>query len=117
MPTTRSRSSSAGSEYFSIQEVAERVGKHERTIRGYIEEGRLKAYRVGPRGRYRIKPADVEAMFSTEPKAVETTDDVADHVARVLASAPPLTDAQRDRITSLLRTGSVPNRTVSVGDS
>ncbi|GAA2454211.1 helix-turn-helix domain-containing protein [Actinomadura vinacea] len=45
---------------YSVEEVAERLGLHVRTVRGYIRSGRLKAVRIGKQ--YRIAPADLEAL-------------------------------------------------------
>jgi excisionase family DNA binding protein len=42
---------------YSVEEVAERLGLHVRTVRGYIRSGRLKAVRIGKQ--YRISPADL----------------------------------------------------------
>jgi excisionase family DNA binding protein len=45
---------------YSVEEVAERLGLHVRTVRGYIRSGRLKAVRIGKQ--YRISPADLEEL-------------------------------------------------------
>jgi excisionase family DNA binding protein len=47
-------------ELFSVEQVADRLGLHVRTVRAYIREGRLKAVRVGKQ--YRIAAEDLEAM-------------------------------------------------------
>ncbi|MET9464565.1 helix-turn-helix domain-containing protein [Streptomyces sp. NPDC006544] len=51
-----------GSELYSVGEVAERLGLHVRTVRGYVRDGRLKAVRIGKQ--YRISRADFEALTS-----------------------------------------------------
>ena len=46
--------------YYSVGEVAERLGLHVRTVRNYVRDGRLRAVRVGKQ--YRITAADLEAF-------------------------------------------------------
>lgn len=45
---------------YSAEEVAERLGLHVRTVRGYLRDGRLRAVRIGKQ--YRITPDDLEAF-------------------------------------------------------
>jgi excisionase family DNA binding protein len=47
-------------ELFSVEQVAERLGLHVRTVRSYVRDGRLKAVRIGKQ--YRIARADLEAF-------------------------------------------------------
>jgi excisionase family DNA binding protein len=44
----------------SVDEVAEQLGLHVRTVRSYVREGRLKAVRIGKQ--YRIAREDLEAL-------------------------------------------------------
>ncbi|WP_243710332.1 helix-turn-helix domain-containing protein [Micromonospora sp. KC213] len=46
---------------YSVEQVAERLGLHVRTVRGYIRSGRLKATRIGKQ--YRIARADLDALL------------------------------------------------------
>ncbi|MFG2532580.1 helix-turn-helix domain-containing protein [Streptomyces sp. NPDC048516] len=46
--------------FYSVEQVAERLGLHVRTIRGYVRDGRLPAVRIGKQ--YRIAPEDLEAF-------------------------------------------------------
>jgi excisionase family DNA binding protein len=47
-------------ELYSVDQVAERLGLHVRTVRAYVRDGRLKATRIGKQ--YRIGRADLEAF-------------------------------------------------------
>ncbi|WP_446214860.1 helix-turn-helix domain-containing protein [Micromonospora sp. IBHARD004] len=57
---------------YSVEQVADRLGLHPRTVRGYIRAGRLRAVRIGKQ--YRIARADLDALTgrppSTRPAAV-----------------------------------------------
>jgi excisionase family DNA binding protein len=48
---------------YSAEEVAEQLGLHVRTIRGYVREGRLRAVRIGKQ--YRITREDLEAFVGS----------------------------------------------------
>ena len=45
---------------YSVEQVAERLGLHVRTVRSYVRDGRLKAVRIGKQ--YRIAPEDLAAL-------------------------------------------------------
>lgn len=45
---------------YSVEQVAERLGLHARTVRNYVRDGRLPAVRIGKQ--YRIAHADLEAF-------------------------------------------------------
>src|ERR1700756_208573 len=47
-------------ELYTIEQVAERLGLHVKTVRNYVRDGKLKATRVGKS--YRIARADLEAL-------------------------------------------------------
>lgn len=48
------------SDMYSVEQVAELLGLHVRTVRGYIRAGRLRAVRIGKQ--YRISRADLDAL-------------------------------------------------------
>jgi excisionase family DNA binding protein len=54
--------------WLSVEQVAERLGLHVRTVRGYIRSGRLTAVRIGKQ--YRITRADL-GSFTGQPAATE----------------------------------------------
>ena len=47
-------------ELYSVEQVAERLGLHVRTVRSYVRDGKLKAVRIGKQ--YRIAREDLEAF-------------------------------------------------------
>lgn len=52
---------------YSVEAVADLLGLHVRTVRGYIRSGRLKAVRIGKQ--YRIAHADLEDLIGTPEPA------------------------------------------------
>jgi excisionase family DNA binding protein len=46
----------------TVPQAAKRLGVHEDTVRRWIKDGSLRAYRVGPSERLRIMPADLDAV-------------------------------------------------------
>ena len=55
--------------YLSIAEAAEHVGVSTKSIRRYVSDGRLRAYRTGPK-LLRIMLSDLDAMVTGEPVGV-----------------------------------------------
>src|SRR3954471_18306169 len=63
-------------ELYSVEQVANRLGLHVRTVRNYVRDGRLKAVRIGKQ--YRIARGDLDALTGqavspTHPAADDTT--------------------------------------------
>jgi excisionase family DNA binding protein len=56
-------------ELYSVEQVAERLCLHVKTVRSYVREGRLKAVRIGKQ--YRIAREDLEAMTGRPEPAPE----------------------------------------------
>lgn len=54
---------------YSVEQVANRLGLHVRTVRGYVREGRLKAVRIGKQ--YRIAGEDLAAMTGRPVSSLE----------------------------------------------
>ena len=54
-------------ELYSVEQVAERLGLHVRTVRAYIRDGRLKAMRLGKS--YRITRGDLESLIGPQALA------------------------------------------------
>ncbi|MGF1428528.1 helix-turn-helix domain-containing protein [Kitasatospora sp. LaBMicrA B282] len=53
--------------YYTVDQVAEQLGLHVRTVRGYIRSGRLPATQLGRQ--YRITPEDLAAFTGTPDPA------------------------------------------------
>lgn len=56
-------------ELYSVEQVADRLGLHVRTIRNYVRDGRLKAVRIGKQ--YRIAREDLEAFTGTSAAGID----------------------------------------------
>lgn len=96
-------------EFYSVEQVADRLGLHVRTVRNYVREGRLKAVRIGKQ--YRIAAEDLAAMtgrpaaaFVREPVRRERYVEVSS-IVEIDAISPELSS----RLTNLL-TGAANSR-------
>ena len=49
--------------WLSVQDLVERLGVHEQTVRRWIKSGELPAYALGDRAGYRIAPDDLQAFL------------------------------------------------------
>jgi excisionase family DNA binding protein len=80
--------------FYSVDQVAERLGLHVRTVRGYVRDGRLRAVRIGKQ--YRISQQDLEALTAgpavpEEPSAATVSVEVTG-VVQIDAIDPHLAD-------------------------
>lgn len=55
---------------YSVEQVADRLGLHVRTVRAYVRDGKLKATRIGKQ--YRIAHGDLEALIGGPVSQPET---------------------------------------------
>lgn len=53
-------------DFYTLEQVADRLGLHVRTVRVYVREGRLKAVRIGKQ--YRVAHGDLEALTGALPR-------------------------------------------------
>jgi excisionase family DNA binding protein len=56
------------SPYLTVVEAAAYIGVSRNTIKNYIDSGRLRAYKLGPR-LLRVKQSDVDALLTELPAA------------------------------------------------
>jgi excisionase family DNA binding protein len=49
--------------WLSVQDVVERLGVHEQTVRRWIKTGELPAYALGDRAGYRVAPDDLQGFL------------------------------------------------------
>ena len=81
---------------YSVEQVAERLGLHVRTIRSYVRDGRLKAVKIGKQ--YRIAPADLAALTGEAPPATGPGRAEVSSIVQVDGLVP----GSADRISTLL---------------
>jgi excisionase family DNA binding protein len=90
------------SELYSVEQVAERLGLHVKTVRNYVREGRLKAVRIGKQ--YRISGEDLAALTGGSVPAAPRED--ADRTRHVEVSSVVAVDAisrpDADRVMTLV---------------
>jgi excisionase family DNA binding protein len=84
--------------WLSVEQVAERLGLHVRTVRGYIRSGRLAAVRIGKQ--YRIARADLDAFTGRAAPAARAAAEVSAVVD--LSGVGPVA---ADRLATLLIAG------------
>ena len=84
-------------DWYSVEQVAERLGLHVRTVRGYIRDGRLAAVRIGKQ--YRIAQADLDA-FTGRPAAPAPRSEVS-----AVVEIDGVGAATADRLSTLLVSG------------
>ena len=85
-------------ELYSVEQVANRLGLHVRTIRNYVRDGRLKAVRIGKQ--YRITREDLEA-FTGAPAAAVDIDRSSRHVeASSIVHIDAVDRATADRVST-----------------
>jgi excisionase family DNA binding protein len=58
-------------EFYSPEQVAERLGLHVRTVRNYVREGRLRAVRIGKQ--YRIAQSDLANLTGQPASSLDPT--------------------------------------------
>ncbi|WP_254909642.1 helix-turn-helix domain-containing protein [Micromonospora sp. NBS 11-29] len=64
---------------YSVEQVAELLGLHVRTVRAYIRAGRLRAVRIGKQ--YRIARVDLDALTGRPPPPASAAAEVSSIVA------------------------------------
>ena len=88
----------------SILEAMQRYRVSRDVIEKRIADGTLNAYRVGPKLiRLDLLEADKALLRPIKPGPKDAATELEDYVRRVVATAPPLSAEQADRIAALLR--------------
>lgn len=93
--------------YATIHAAADYASVHHMTIRRWLREGQLPRYTAGTR-LVRVDLNDLDALLAGKAGGVpepDPADVLADYVRKVVDEAPPLSDAQRVRLASLMRSG------------
>lgn len=97
-------------DWFTTDEVAERLGLHVRTVRGYLRDGRLTAVRIGKQ--YRIAREDLDA-FLGRPTPPSPGESATRHRHVEASSAVEISAVDRrtvDRISTLLTSANAHQR-------
>ncbi|KAA9157591.1 helix-turn-helix domain-containing protein [Amycolatopsis acidicola] len=89
---------------YSAEEVAEQLGLHVRTVRGYVRDGRLKAVRIGKQ--YRIAREDLEELLGTPVAEEEPVRRARHSEVTSIVEADAVSRETADRITTLLMAAS-----------
>ncbi|MEU5301082.1 helix-turn-helix domain-containing protein [Streptomyces noursei] len=90
--------------FYSVEQVAEHLGLHVRTVRNYVRDGRLPAVRIGKQ--YRIAHEDLET-FTGRPMPAPDDGTVVRQRHTEVSSIVEIEDIDSravDRLTSLLMT-------------
>ncbi len=92
-------------ELYSVEQVAERLGLHVRTVRNYVRDGRLKAARIGKQ--YRIAREDLDALIGRPGTAAPQTTAARDRHVEVssIVQIDALDPNAADRLSTLLVAG------------
>ena len=83
---------------YSVDQVADLLGLHVKTVRGYVREGRLKAVRIGRQ--YRVAREDLEA-FTGHPVARPAREDAPRHRRTEVTSVVQIDAVDRDTMNRL----------------
>ncbi|MDX2850662.1 MULTISPECIES: helix-turn-helix domain-containing protein [Streptomycetaceae] len=85
-------------DWLSVEQVADRLGLHVRTVRGYIRDGRLKAVRIGKQ--YRVARTDLDALTGAPAAAARHRVEVS-----AIVEVDGIGAAAADRLGTLLVAG------------
>ncbi|TDC62232.1 DNA-binding protein [Actinomadura sp. GC306] len=88
---------------YAVEEVAELLGLHVRTVRGYIRAGRLKAVRIGKQ--YRIAQADLDELTGRAKPAQAAPEGAPQVEVSSIVQVDGIDRAGADRLGTLLLAG------------
>jgi len=87
--------------FFTVDEVAERLDLHVKTVRRYIRDGRLKAKRIGKE--YRVTRADLEAFAGGGTQStVESPPRTRQVIASTVVDVDAISPRDGDRVTTMV---------------
>jgi excisionase family DNA binding protein len=90
-----------GRDLYSVEQVAERIGLHVRTVRAYLRSGRLKGVRIGKQ--YRISQADLNTLIGSNAAPREEPVRRHRHVdVSTIVQVDVISPESVDRITNML---------------
>lgn len=84
---------------FTVDQVAERLDLHPKTVRRFIREGKLHARKVG--GQWRITEQDIRSLIGDENREEGASAAVRD-IAEPVADLLPADSRQRVQVTSIV---------------
>lgn len=90
-------------EMYSVEQVADQLGLHVRTVRNYIRSGRLKAVRIGKQ--YRIARADLDELTGQSQTASSRPSSVAPVEVSSIVQIDGVDRAAADRLGTLVLAG------------
>jgi excisionase family DNA binding protein len=88
------------SSLYSVEQVAELLNLHVKTIRRYLREGRLKGKRIGKE--YRIARADLEAFAGELPPAEKEVATTRHVIVSSIVDIDAISSADSHRVTTLV---------------
>ncbi|WP_017602741.1 helix-turn-helix domain-containing protein [Nocardiopsis alkaliphila] len=87
-------------QYYSVDQVAELLGLHVKTVRAYVREGRLAATRIGKQ--YRIHRKDLIAFTGGDPEEGASSGERPHAEASTVVQIDDVDRAMVDRLSTLL---------------
>lgn len=91
-------------EMYSVEQVADLLGLHVRTVRGYIRTGRLRAVRIGKQ--YRIARADLDALTGRQQSAPARPGGIPPVEVSSIVQIDAIDRAAADRLATFVLAGS-----------
>jgi excisionase family DNA binding protein len=88
-------------ELYSIEQVADLLGLHVKTVRAYVHDGRLKARRIGKQ--YRVLRSDLEALTGTDAMSRRTHHIEVSSMVLIDAASPEVAHRVTTTLTATLK--------------
>jgi excisionase family DNA binding protein len=88
------------SNLYSVEQVAELLNLHAKTVRRYVRDGRLKAKRIGKE--YRIARADLEAFAGAVQPAAKEVPRTRHVIASSIVDVDAISSRDSERVTTFI---------------